>query len=406
MQHPYDEPDLTPLAPAPPAESPCDRAGFETLCQHLGEDREGQFGAAALPIYQASTFVFPDCETFDRQHDSAKPARYVYSRVANPTTAVLQTKLAALEKAEWCFALGSGMSAISAALNANLHAGAHVVCVERAYWPAVRYMKNYLPRFGVETTFVNSTEPAAFLAAIRPNTRVVYLESPTSGTIEVLDIEPITRAARERGVVTMIDNSWASPYFFNPLEFGVDLVMHSATKYIGGHSDVVAGAVMGRDEKLRRRVYREAELVGGTIDPFASWLLLRGLRTLGVRIERMSQNALQVAKLLAASPKVARVRHPLLEGSPQYSLARRYLRGSGSLFTFELSDTSREAAFRFVDALKLFSIGVSWGGHESLALAGRHFSDPANPRWAIRMHCGLETPADLLRDVEQALERV
>lgn len=403
MQLNPNEPDATPTSPPLPDCSGLTDAGAETICAHWAEDRLAQGGSAAVPIFQASTFVFPDLQAFD---DRERPgaAHYTYTRVGNPTTAVLQSKLARLERGEWCYALSSGMAAISAAVNACTHAGAHVVCVERCYWPASRFLRNYLPRFGVQTTFVNSTQPEDFIAAVRPETRLIYLETPTSGTFEVMDIRPITAWARQHGVTTVIDNSWASPVFFNPIEHGVDLVVHSATKYIGGHSDVVAGCVIGCDARLQKLLYREVELAGGTIDPFAAWLLLRGLRTLPLRMERHQQNSLAVAQLLASHPKVRRVRHPGLETHPQHGLAKRLFRGCGSLFSFELKDQGRDATHRFVDALKLFSIGVSWGGYESLVLGGSYFGDPRVPAWMIRMHCGLECTADLLRDVEQALE--
>ncbi|MGE3179995.1 MAG: PLP-dependent aspartate aminotransferase family protein [Phycisphaerae bacterium] len=402
---PYDEPDLPPFAP-PPHAGACDtNSEFETICAHFAEDRNALGGGASVPIFQSSTFVYPRMADFDARK-SGDSNFWEYTRVGNPTTAILQAKLAALEKGNWSFAMPSGMSAISAALNACLSAGDHVVALERCYWPLTRYLRNYLPRFGVTATLAAEATADAVIATIQPNTKVIYLESPTSGTFDVLDLDPIIAVGKERGIATIFDNSWASPCFFNPLEHGIDMVVHSATKYIGGHSDVVAGVVVGRDEIWKRRVFREVELVGGTIDPFASWLLLRGLRTLGLRMERMRDNALAVARLLENHEKVRRVRHPGLESHPHYELVQKYFTGTGSLFSFELTDQSKAAAFAFVDALKLFSIGVSWGGHESLALAGEYFSDPNDPAWAIRLHCGLESENDLLRDVEQALANV
>lgn len=399
---PYDEPDLAPFSPLPAAGA-CDaNADPETVCAHFAEDRNALGGGASVPIFQSSTFVYPTMADFEAR--KAGDSQYwEYTRVGNPTTAILQAKLAALEKGNWCFAMPSGMSAICAALNACLHTGAHIVALERCYWPLTRYLRNYLPRFGVTSTLVAEATADAVIAAIQPNTKVIYLESPTSGTFDVLDLDPIVAAAKERGIATIFDNSWASPCFFNALEHGVDMVVHSATKYIGGHSDIVAGVVVGRDEIWKNRIFREVELVGGTIDPFASWLLLRGLRTLNLRMEKLRDNALAVARFLEDHEKVRRVRHPGLASHPQYKLAQQYFTGTGSLFSFELANQSKEAAFAFVDALKLFSIGVSWGGHESLALAGEYFSDPNDPAWAIRLHCGLESEDDLLRDVEQAL---
>jgi cystathionine beta-lyase len=397
-------PDVPPPAPPLPDTSWLVGYGRETICAHWADDPAAQGGAAAVPIYQASTFVFPDAGAFERRDEPGSPY-YTYTRVGNPTTAVLQAKVAQLENGTWCYAVASGMGAIAAALNACTAAGAHVVCTERCYWPAGRYLRTYLPRYGVETTFVNSVQVEDYVAAFRPETRVLYIESPTSGTFDVLDVPRLAAAARDRGITTLFDNSWASPMHFNPLDAGVDLVVHSGTKYIGGHSDALAGFIVGRDVRLQTLVLREVELMGGTIDPFASWLMLRGLRTLPLRMERHARTALACAEYLATHPKVRRVRHPGLASHPQHEIARRQFRGWGSLFSFELADPSKDAAYRFVNALRLFSIGVSWGGYESLALAAQ-FGDPREGAWMVRLHCGLETEADLLADIARALDAV
>ena len=398
------DPDSVPVCPPPPRDEPVPDAGFETLCAHFAEERSAHHGAAALPIYQSSTFVFPDSQAWERREQPDSPY-FEYTRVGNPTTAVLEAKLARLEGGEWAYCTASGMGAISAAINACVYSGAHIVSTAGVYWPTQRYLRHYLPRFGVQTTFVDSCAPADYLAAIRPETKLVYLESPTSGYFEVPEIAPITTAARERGIVTLFDNSWATPYFQQPLGLGCDLVVHSATKYIGGHSDVVAGVVVGRDNDLRRRVFRELELLGAVPDPFASWLLLRGLRTLAVRMEQHQRSALALASFLEQHPLVRRVHHPGLESHPQHETAKRQLRGYASLFSFELEDQSRQATNRFMDHSKLFSIGVSWGGYESLVVGGTLYAkSPDDPTWLIRLHVGLESTDDLIADLRQALE--
>jgi cystathionine beta-lyase len=398
------DPQSIPCSPPPPLDEPVPDAGFETLCEHFAEDRTTFRGAVAVPIYQASTFVYPNVEAWEHSRDPGSPY-FQYTRVGNPTTGILEAKLARLESGRWAFSFGSGMGAISSAINACVHAGAHVVAAAGIYWPTQRYLRNYLPRFGVEATFVDGTDPAAFAAAIRPNTKLMYLESPASGYFDVLDIPPIAAAARERGVVTVFDNSWATPCFQRPLELGCDLVVHSATKYIGGHSDVVAGVVAGRDETLRRRVFRELELLGAVTDPFAAWLLLRGLRTLRLRMEQHQRSGLVIARFLEQHPGVRRVHHPGLESHPRHEIAKRQMSGYGGLFSFELKEQSREAAFRFVNSLKLFSVGVSWGGYESLALAGTFFARASEPpTWLVRLHVGLETTENLVEDVRQALQ--
>lgn len=378
-------------------------AGFETICQHYAENRLAHDGAAAPPLYQSSTFVYPNAEAFIGRKAPDAPY-YEYTRVGNPTVEMLEAKLARLEAADWARGVGSGMAAVAAAINACVQAGDHVVCVSRVYWPTRVYLGR-MERYGVQTTYVRGVDPADFAAALRPETKLLYLESPTSGIADVPPVRELVALAGERGIKVVLDNSWATPFFYRPLDDGVDLVLHSATKYFGGHSDVVAGVVMGHDADLRQRVLDEAEFTGGTLDPFAAWLLLRGLRTLGLRMERHQSNGLAVARTLDQHPKVKHVFHPGLPSHPHHTQAARQLRGFGSLFGFMLREQTREACYRFIDRLKLFSIGVSWGGHESLVLGGDFFSeDPASPVWFIRLHVGLESEADLVADVLQALE--
>lgn len=379
--------------------------GFETICAHAGEDPARREGAASPAIYQTSTFIYPSAEAFATRRTSENPC-YDYTRCGNPTTTILEKKLAALESGTWSNVFGSGMGAISAAINACVASGSHVVAVAECYGPTRWYLE-HLQRFGVETTFVEGVDLAEFVAALRPNTRIVYLESPTSGLFSVPAVEPITRIARERGIVTMFDNSWASPWFYRPLEHGADLVVHSATKFLNGHSDVVAGVVVGRDEQLRHRVAKEVELCGAAIDPFASWLMIRGLRTLALRMQQHQKSALAVARMLSEHPKVDRVLHPGLPSHPHHETARGQLGGYSSLFSFSLKDGSAKKTHAVLDALKLFGIGVSWGGFESLAIGGSFFSRRADrPEWLIRLHVGLETTEDLVADVRQAVDGI
>jgi cystathionine beta-lyase len=391
------------VKPELPRADPVPNCGFETVCAHYAEDAERHFGAAAPPIYQTSTFLYPDAATFEQRR---KPGggRHEYTRGSNPTSQILEAKLARMERAEWADCFSSGMAAITAAINACVAADTHVVAVAHCYGPTRRYL-DHLKRLSVETTFVAGVDPDDFLAAIRPNTCLIYLESPTSGRFEVPEIEPITRAARARGITTLFDNSWATPYFQNPLEMGVDLVLHSATKFLNGHSDVVAGVAAGRERKLRENFLREIELAGGILDPHAAWLLLRGLRTLPLRMERHHENGLAAARMLAEHPKVAYVLHPGLESHPQHATTRKQLRGYSGLFSFALREQSPDAMRSFLNRLKLFKIGVSWGGYESLAIGGTLFNVSGDrPERLIRLHVGLESKEDLLADLKQALE--
>lgn len=390
-------------------DEPLPNCGFETLCTHFAEDPAEQHGAAAPPIYQTSTFIYPDTESFWNRRQAAG-RHYDYTRVGNPTNAILEAKLARLEAGTWAYCFGSGMGAISAALRAVLKAGDHVVAQTHIYGPTQTYLKQ-IARFGVETTFLTTCDADELLRACQANTRLIYFESPTSGHMEIVDIEAVTRGARQRGIVTAFDNSWATPYFQRPLELGVDLVTHSATKYLNGHSDVVAGVLVGRAEgpahrpDLHQRVREEVEYAGATLDPFAAWLMLRGLRTLPVRMEYHQKSALAVARMLVEHPKVALVNHPGLESHAGHALGRRQLRGYSSLFSFALREQSREATARVLDRLKLFRAGVSWGGHESLAIGGSFFSADDEPKqWLIRLHVGLESTDDLIRDLQYALE--
>lgn len=395
---------LWPAAKPPfPCEDPVADPGPETICAHYGEEPERQFGAAAPPVYQTSTFIYPDLETFEKRR-TFESTRYDYSRGGNPTVQILEAKLARLERGNWADCFGSGMAAISAAVNACVAADTHVVAVAHCYGPTQWYLQ-HLQRFGVTTTFVSGTDTAEFERALQANTKLLYLESPTSGRFEVLDVPALVALAQSRGITTIFDNSWASPIYQNPLEVGIDMVVHSATKYLNGHSDVVAGVVAGRDAQIRHRLWHEVELLGGILDPHAAWLMLRGMRTLPLRMERHQSNALAVARALEASEKVKFVLHPGLESHPQRARARAQLRGTGSLFSFALVEQNREAMKRFFERSKLFRIGVSWGGFESLCLGGTLLSEsPDKPEWLIRLHVGLESEADLVADVLQALE--
>jgi cystathionine beta-lyase len=377
--------------------------GFETLCIHFAEVREAALGAAAPPIYQCSTFTYPDCESFIARTD-LEPARFDYTRVSNPTTQLLERKIAALEGGEACRAFASGMAAISAAVLSCVRAGDHVVCIETVYGPTRRLLSDYLPRLGIETSYVRGTAVEDFASALRPNTRLLYLESPSSLLFELQDLAAVAGLARSRGIATICDNSTATPFGQNPLRLGIDLVVHTATKYIGGHSDLVAGLVVGPAGRMATLARQEGELLGGVCDPFCSWLLLRGLRSLAVRLERHARSASQLARLLEGDARVARVHYPGLESHPQAALARRQMRAQSGMLSFELREAGRERVFAVVDALKYFCIAVSWGGYESLAIP-IEVVDPetGGRRWIIRLSVGLESVEDLKADLYAAL---
>lgn len=385
--------------------NPPHRPGFETICVHHGDDRASHLGAAAPPLYQCSTFTYPDCETFVQRRDP-EAGRYDYTRVSNPTTALLEKKIAMLERGEACRAFGSGMAAISAAILSCVASGDHIVCVEQVYGPTRTFLSEYLPKFDIETTYVRGTEVGQFEAAIRPNTRLLYVESPSSLLFEIQDLGAVAQLAKARGIATICDNSTATPLYQNPLACGIDLVVHSATKYVAGHSDLVAGLAVGSKERMAALARREGELLGGVCDPFASWLMLRGLRTLALRLERHHRSAMALARLLESDARVARVHYPWLESHAQAALARGQMSGASGMLSFEPKDASRERVFALVDALRYFCIGVSWGGFESLAIPLEVPDlDRGRMKWIIRLSVGLESIEDLKADLYQALGR-
>jgi cystathionine beta-lyase len=392
---------------------------FDTICTHLGENPAEYKGAATPPLFQNSLFTFPDCETRERNYSLSPEGgtraaggvseMYDYSRVCNPTTDIVEAKIAALEGGERARCFGSGMGAVSAAIMACVKAGDHVIAPETVYGPTRQFLRDYLRRFDVSVTFVDGTDPQHWQDALKPNTTLLMLESPSSVVMKQQDLAAVTSIARTHGAATVIDNSWATPIFQNPLALGVDLVAHSATKYLGGHSDIVAGVVVGSAERMKKITFEEGCLLGAVLDPFAAWLLLRGLRTLPIRMERHQQSARRIAHSLLEHPTVEQVFYPGIPTDPQLALTQKQLRGTSGLLSFALKEQGKKAAHRTVDALKYFGIGCSWGGFESLALpsfaAGNIMESPhAEGRWVIRLHIGLENVEDLWDDLSAALK--
>ncbi|MEJ5295861.1 MAG: PLP-dependent aspartate aminotransferase family protein, partial [Fimbriimonadales bacterium] len=338
------------------------------------------------------------------RYETPEAPRYHYARVSHPTLELAERKLAMLEHTESALCFTAGMSAIACVLLTFTQAGDHVICVDTAYPPTRELLANWLPRYGVETTFVSGETLESFQEALRPNTRLIYLESPSSLVFRLQDLQAVAEWARPKGILTVCDNSWATPLFQNPHALGIDLVVHSASKYLAGHSDLVAGVAAGRRELLTP-LQKTRELLGTTLEPFGAWLLIRGLRTLSVRMPRHQASGLRVAQWLAEQPMIAKVHHPGLPQHPQHALARNQMRGYGSLFSFETYPIHKEQAFAFTDTLKLFRFGPSWGGYESLLL-GWNIDQPdesGRARWLFRVYIGLEDPEDLIRDLAQGI---
>lgn len=380
----------------------------DTIATHAGDDPFRFLGAAAPPIFETSTFLFDSFEEFEEAF-AVPETHCLYTRGNNPTVRVTEEKIAALEGADFCRLFASGMAAISSAILACVKAGDHVVTIATVYGPARAFLDSYLRRFDISVTFIDGVDPAEWEAAIRPNTTLFYMESPSSAVMKLQDIAAVAALARRRSIRTVLDNSYCTMLLQRPLQMGIDLTVYSATKYLGGHSDVVAGAVVGRMELMRRMSADEVQLLGGIIGPFEAWLIGRGLRTLPARMRQHQVTAAKVAEYLAGHSRVARIHYPGHPSHPQYDLALRQMKGASSLLSFELDTRNLEQIKRFTNAIRYFGLGVSWGGHESLMflplITYRRMmpeSQWPNPG-LVRIHCGLEDPADLIEDLEQAL---
>lgn len=380
----------------------------ETRIIHQGEDPFLYMGAVVPPIFQNTLFTFKDYDSLEEAMGSSA-GRFIYSRSENPVSSVCTTKIAGFEGGEAALLFSSGMAAISSAILSIVKSGDHIVCIKHVYGCTRVLLTRWINRFGVSVTFVGGYDPADFEKAIRPNTRLFYLESPTTMVMDVLDTRAIVSIARSHGIKTIFDNSYATPVFQRPLSQGVDLVVHSASKYLAGHSDVVAGVCVGRKEDIRRIHDAELTLLGNTLPPFESWLLLRGLRTLSVRMERHQRNAMKIAGFLESHPRVKKVNYPGLPSHPRHELAAAQMDGTSGLMSFEL-DTDIPGLKRFINSLRLFRIGVSWGGFESLvfptAVEREYREELGLGPGFVRISVGLEDPDDLLNDLDTALKAI
>jgi cystathionine beta-lyase/cystathionine gamma-synthase len=379
------------------------------IINHLGEDREEYFNAITPPVFQTSNFAFRNVEELKNAIADERNS-YIYSRGNNPTIDILCKKLAALEETDEALAFASGMAAISSALISFLKAGDHIVSVRNNYSWANMIMTRFLPRFGVETTFVDGREPGNFRKAIQENTKVFYLESPNSMTFELQDIEAVSAIAHENRITVLIDNSYSSPLTQSPARLGADIILHSASKYLGGHSDIVAGIACGSKENITRMFNNEYLGLGGIISPFNAWLMLRGLRTLPARIDRISATTEKVIGYLENHPLIEEVLHPLSKAHPQHKLALKQMVKPTGLFSVRLKTNEKEKAELFVNSLRQFIIGVSWGGHESLVFPAMSFDQQRTKEGytgnLIRFYIGLDEPESLIGDLKQAFEKI
>ena len=374
----------------------------EEICTHYGEDPARFHGAVNTPIFQTSLFV--DCEG----NEGGLEGRYAYTRVSNPTTEVVEQKVAALEQGEAAKCFSSGMGAISAAMMHYIKEDSHVVATASIYVPARRFLSEYMKRFGIKVTFVSGTDPEELEAAVCEQTDLIYLESPSTYLFLVQDLERIAEIAKKHHAATVIDNTYATPIFQKPLTMGIDMVVHSASKYLGGHSDIIGGVVAGRREDVEQMAQNERELFGAVMSPFDSWLMLRGIRTLPVRMRQHMKNALEMAAYFQELDIVKEVIYPYWNTHPQYELAKRQMTGASGLMSV-VFDLPGEQIHRIVEALEFFYRGPSWGGYESLASpvgADLERDNETMKKGLVRLHIGLEG-ADLLKeDFERAVKHV
>ena len=386
-----------------------DDKNITEILHHMGET-ELPYGAVVPPLFQTSIFRFKD---FDAMHDAFadEPSHYIYSRGNNPTVNLCEEKIAALEHAERAKLVGSGIAAATLAIQTFVAAGDHVVCVRDCYDWVQKFFNSYQKRFGVSVTYVEGTTIEEFEAAIQPNTKLIYLESPCTFTFLLQPLRQVAELAKSRGIATVIDNSWATPMFQNPIDLGIDVVIHSASKYLGGNSDLVAGVICSSNEIMERIFTQEFQQHGPVPDPFMAWLILRNLRTLHVRMPVHYRNALGLCEYLESRDDVEMVCYPMLPSFPQYELAKEQMAGGSGLFSIRLKTRDREKVRKVVDSLHLFKIAVSWGGYESLvspSLAKAGMDGPiADDRISlIRFHAGLEDIDALKEDLAQALDSV
>lgn len=381
------------------------------ILNELGEDREHYFNAVSPPILQTSNFAFRKVADLTAALEN-EMGGYLYTRGLNPTIDILRKKLAALDGAEDCLVWNSGAAAIFAGIMANVKSGDHIVSVKAPYTWAQRTFDVILPRFGVTTTYIEGGRIENWEKATKNNTVLYYLESPNSWDFAIQDIKAVADLAKKGNIVTMIDNSYCTPLYQRPIEMGIDLSMQTATKYIGGHSDVIGGVLTGSGKMMKKIFDSEYLNIGSGLQPFNAWLLIRGLRTLPARLERISHTTREVVAFLKGHPKIDGVLFPLDETFPQYELAKKQMQGACGLLTLIIKTQKRESIVNFCESLKHILMAVSWGGHESLVvpkccgIAPNDFDSGNKEHRYVRMYVGMEDPQYLISDLNQALATV
>ena len=379
----------------------------ETEAVRGGTSLHKKNGPLSTPIYQTSTFEVTDTKEQVRATETDR----FYTRYGNPTHTVAENAIAELEGTDAALLFSSGMAAITTSILALVKAGDHIIAQRDIYGGVTKFLSQWLPKLGIETTFVDTNDIEQHEREIRPNTKIVHIESPTNPTVRVVDLEKIAALARKHRLISTIDATFGTPINCRPAEWGIDLVLHSGTKYFGGHSDLICGIATGRRE-LIDQIHRVRTTLGCCMDPHAAFLLLRGIKTLAVRVERQNQSALRIAEFLSTHPKVTRVHYPMLTGHPQYDLAKKYLAGAGGVLSFEVEGTGEDAC-RVAEALNLFTLAPSLGGVDSLVtipvLTSHAMIDPELRRkmgvteQMVRLSVGVENVDDLIADLEKGL---
>ncbi len=379
-------------------------SGFRTKAIHVGQEPEQVTGAVTVPIFQTSTYAQPEL---------GAPVQFDYARTINPTRLAFERNIAALENGKHGYAFASGMSAIAAALSL-VKSGDHVIAASDMYGGSYRYFTRILSEYGIEFSFVDMHDISHIAPAIKANTKLIYTETPTNPMMNLVDLEALGKVAKEKGLISIVDNTFMSPYLQNPLDYGIDIVVHSVTKYIGGHSDLVGGVVVTSSDAIAEKIKFYQNSAGAIQGPMDSWLLLRSVKTLALRMDAHCANASAIAQYLSTHPKVKAVYYPGLASHPQHDLAKKQMRGFGGMISLETG--SLENAKKFASKLEVFVLGESLGGVESLVchpVSMTHGSVPADRRaklgiteGLVRLSCGIENVEDLLADVERGLDAI
>ncbi|OGU78172.1 MAG: methionine gamma-lyase [Ignavibacteria bacterium RBG_16_35_7] len=389
------------------------KMGFNTKLIHSGVF-EDQFGSATVPIYQTSTFKFKNAQhgadCFAGSSDG-----YIYTRIANPTIRALEKNIAELENGYDGVATSSGMSAITSVYMALLGTGSHIISTASVYGPTRGVLENDFLRFGVVADFVNTANTNSIRSLIKKNTKVLYIETPSNPTMEITDIKACAEIAKKHKLILVVDNTFATPYLQKPLDLGADVVLHSVTKFINGHADIVGGIVVTKEKGLCEKIRHSMVYMGCNMDPHQAYLVLRGVKTLSVRVERNQENAIETAKFLQGHPKIAWIKYPGLESHPQYQLAKEQMKGPGSMISFGLKD-GLKAGRKLMDNVCLATLAVSLGGVETLIQHPASMTHAAVSKGEklkagitddlVRLSVGIEHVNDIINDLDQALEKV